>query len=142
MAEAPVPHQSVNPTHAIRLTFEYDGDNVRLVSQQRVEMTLPASDPVRGHEGQKGFWYELRDEQNQPLYRRVTHNPMRSDVEVFSDDPAKTVSRQAVPMRKGVFVAVVPDHAQGQDVVLSASPPVQALVAGHAREIARVRLAK
>ena len=152
---APAPQPADKPTHAIRMTFEFDGGDVKLVSQQRVEMTLPASDPVQGHEGQKGFWYELRNAQNRTLFRRVAHPPMRPDVEVFSPDPNKTLSRQPAPNRKGVFVALVPDNAEGQDVVLSASPPVPtpappakgapatlARVSEPAREFARFRVAK
>ncbi|HKN83615.1 MAG TPA: hypothetical protein VJW17_09265, partial [Pyrinomonadaceae bacterium] len=29
-------------TNAVRLTFSYEGDNVKLISQQRTEMTVPA----------------------------------------------------------------------------------------------------
>jgi hypothetical protein len=40
----------------MRLTFSYDGDDVKLISQQRTEMVVPASDPVTGFKKQKGFW--------------------------------------------------------------------------------------
>src|SRR5690242_1598319 len=126
MAEAPAAQPSQTPTHAIRLTFAYDGDQVNLLSQQRVQMRLPPSDPVEGYAGHKGFWCELKDAQNRTLYRRVMHHPMRPDVEVFSDDPEKTISRQPVEGGKGVFTALVPDSAQAHEVVLSASPPTHA----------------
>jgi hypothetical protein len=124
------------------MIFAFDGDQVRLVSQQSVEMVLPPSDPVPAAEGQKGFWYELRDVQDRPLYRQVIHHPMREDVEVFSDDPKQTVARHPVPSRKGVFVVLVPDTEEGHTVTLSSSPRNVRLAHQAAKEIGRFRLNK
>jgi hypothetical protein len=142
-----MPEPSVSPVteklaKAVRMIFSFDGEHVHLVSQQSVEMVLPPSDPVGGIEGQKGFWYELRDAQDRPLYRRVMHNPMQEDVEVFSEDPRQSVARQTVPNRKGVFVVVVPDTAEGQTVTLSSSPRRIQPAHQPAREIARFALQK
>jgi len=108
---------------ALRLTFSFDGDKVKLVSQQTVEMVVPASDPVKGFSKQKGFWAELKNEQNKTLYRRVMHNPTRNDAEVFSGGPDQNISRAPAPKRKGVFVVVVPDTEKGDAVTLSRSSP-------------------
>src|SRR5262245_934678 len=70
------------PAKAMRLTFSYDGDDVKLISQQRTEMVVPASDPVTGFKKQKGFWAELKNDRDKTLYRRVMHNPTRNDAEV------------------------------------------------------------
>jgi len=77
---------------AVRLIFEYDGENVRLVSRQHVDMAPPPSDALDGFAGQKGFWAELRGADGGLLYRQVMHDPIRRDVEVFSDDPLQTIS--------------------------------------------------
>lgn len=135
---------------AVRLTFSYDGDNVQLVSQQPVEMTVPPSDPVEGYEQHKGFWAELKDKKDTTLYRRVMHNPTRNDAEVFSDDPQQGVSRQPAPDRKGVFVVVVPDTDEGHAVTLSSSlapargqaQGIRSLAHQPASEIARFKLKK
>jgi hypothetical protein len=127
---------------AVRLLLSFDGAHVHLISQQTVEMVLPPSDPVQGNKGQKGFWYELRDAQDRPLYRRVMHNPMREDVEVFADDPQQTVARHTVPNRKGVFVVVVPDAEDGHTVTLSSSPQRMQQAHQPATEIARFALQK
>jgi hypothetical protein len=124
------------------MIFSFDGPHVQLVSQQSVEMVLPPSDPVQGAQEYKGFWYELRDAQDRPLYRRVMHNPLREDVEVFSDDPQQSVARQAVPNRKGVFVVLVPDTEEGRTVTLSSSPRRVRAAHEPAREIARFALRK
>lgn len=137
-------------TKAVRLTFSYEGDKVKLISQQVVEMTVPPSDPVKGFEKHKGFWAELKSKQDKTLYRRVMHNPISNDAEVFSDDPEQSISREPAPKRKGVFVVVVPDTIEGQEVTLSGSSPdrrgpmrgIRALAGKPAREIARFKLKK
>ena len=142
---------------AMRLTFSYQGDQVKLVSQQPVEMTVPPSDPLKGYEEHKGFWAEVKNAQDKTLFRRVLHNPTRNDAEVFSDDPEQSISRAPAPKRKGVFVVVVPDTNKGHEVTLSRStgqPNIEAegapkgmaamrsLATGPATEIARFKLKK
>lgn len=110
---------------AVRLTFAYDGSAVKLVSQERVEMTVPPSDPLKGVGKQKGFWAELRNKQDKTLYRQVIHNPTRNDAEVFPDpdeNPEQSISREAAPKRKGVFVVLVPDTNEGDSVTMCRSP--------------------
>jgi hypothetical protein len=131
---------------AVRLVFSYDGDAVSLISQEPVEMVVPPSDPVQGFAGQKGFWAEVKDQQDETLYRRVMHNPMRPDVEVFSDDPQQTVAREPVADKKGVFVVLVPDADEGHEVTLSSSSGAGHGFAANAQqpasEIARFKLNK
>jgi len=132
---------------AVRLTFSYDGETVKLISQQQVEMTVPPSDATKGFAQHKGFWAELKGQHDQTLYRHVMHNPTRNDAEVFSDDPEQSISRQPAPKRKGVFVVVVPDTDQGHEVTLSRSESygptgIHALAAAPAKEIARIKLKK
>ena len=137
-------------TNAVRLTFSYEGDNVKLISQQRTEMTVPASDPLKGEGKYKGFWAELVNARDKALYRQVMHNPTRNDAEVFRDTPGQSISREPAPKRKGVFVVVVPDTAQGEEVRLCRSSPetagpasgLRALASQPATEIARFKLKK
>ncbi|HEX9628880.1 MAG TPA: hypothetical protein VF961_02595 [Pyrinomonadaceae bacterium] len=148
---------SENSPKAMRLTFSYQGDQVKLVSQQPVEMTVPPSDPLKGYEEHKGFWAEVKNAQDKTLFRRVLHNPTRNDAEVFSDDPEQSISRAPAPKRKGVFVVVVPHTEKGHEVTLSRStgqPDIEAggapkgmaamrsLATGPATEIARFKLKK
>jgi len=135
---------------AMRLTFSYAGDDVKLISQQPVEMVVPPSDPVKGFQRHKGFWAELKNEKDKTLYRRVMHNPTRNDAEVFSDDPEQSISRQPAPKRKGVFVLVVPDTDQSDAVTLSRSEPetkgpargIRSLASKPASQILRFKLKK
>ncbi len=141
--------KSPESNNAMRLTFSYDGNNVKLLSQQRIEMTAPSSDVLKGY-GQKGFWAELKNERDKTLYRTVMHNPTKNDAEVFPETPGGEISRQPAPKRKGVFVVVVPDTAKGQEVILCRSAPetkgpmkgIRALASKPAEEILRFKLKK
>ena len=137
-------------TKAVRLTFSYEGDNVKLISQQRTEMIVPPSDPLKGYGKYKGFWAELMNQRDKPLYRQVMHNPTRNDAEIFLDTPGESISREPAPKRKGVFVVVVPDTDKGEEVRLCRSSPetegpasgIRALASEPAAEIARFKLKK
>jgi len=135
---------------AMRLTFSYDGDDVKLVSQERTEMIVPPSDPVKGFGKHKGFWAEVKSGSDKTLYRTVMHNPTKNDAEVFPESPGGVISRQPAPKRKGEFVVVVPDMDKGEEVTLSRSAPetegptmgISALATEPADEILRVKLKK
>ena len=124
---------------AMRLTFSYDGDDVKLVSKQTVDMVVPPSDPVKGFARQKGFWAELKGAEDRTLYRQVMHNPTRNDAEVFSDDPEQSISRAPAPKRKGVFVVVVPETDKGEAVSLVRSAPTKKGAARGIRSLATER---
>lgn len=103
---------------AWRLTFEYEGDVVRLVVQQRVAMVAAPDDAELLARGKAGFWVEVRDAGGKVLYQQVIHNPIRHDYEVFSPDPDEAPRRVEAPELKGVFQAVVPDLPGATEVVL------------------------
>ena len=128
-----------NSPKAMRLTFSYEGDDVKLVSKQSVDMVVPPSDPVTGFAQQKGFWAELKSARNKTLYRQVMHNPTRNDAEVFSPDPDQSISRAPAPKRKGVFVVVVPETDKGEEVALVRSAPDKQGVARGLRSLATER---
>jgi hypothetical protein len=128
------------PQRALRLTFEYEGEEVRLVSRQRVAMLVPPPELASSEEGQAGFWYELQDPDGRATYRRAARNPLRSDVEVFSPDPDESFTHIEMPEPRGVFTLLVPDLEGARTLVLVGGPagPAQALTP--AREIARFDL--
>src|SRR5205085_5091429 len=104
MPQVAQPPQARPYNRALRLTFEYEGSNPKLVSTQRVEMILPPTEPLEGHEDQTGFWFTLSDAQGKPVYRRNIHPPIAYDREVFSDDPNHpSVHRVPVKRPKGTF---------------------------------------
>ena len=135
---------------AMRLTFSYDGDDVKLLSQQRTEMIVPPSDTAKGYGTYKGFWAEVRSGSDKTLYRTVMHNPTKNDAEVFPESPTGVISREPAPKRKGVFVVLVPDTDKGEDVILCRSAPetkgptrgIHAAAGKPAKEILRLKLKK
>ena len=70
----------------LRLTFSYEGSNIQLISQQKIEKVLPPSGPSdNSKQNQTGFWYQLTDSKNNTLYRQVMDFPIKTDTEVFSN---------------------------------------------------------
>jgi hypothetical protein len=141
---------SAEANKAMRLTFSYDGDDVKLLSQQRTEMIVPPSDEVKSYGTYKGFWAELRSGSDKTLYRTVMHNPTKNDAEVFPESPGGNISREPAPKRRGVFVVLVPDTDKGEEVILCRSTPaakgptrgIRALADKPAKEILRLKLKK
>ncbi|MBH1938792.1 hypothetical protein I5Q34_31805 [Streptomyces sp. AV19] len=125
---------------AVRLIFEYEGTDIRLVSRQRVEMVPPPGDPLHPEQDLHGFWVEVRDAGLHPLYRRVMHPPVRHDAEVFSDDPERSLARVPVDEPKGAFAVLVPDLADADHIALVSSPPAPGATAAPATEVARFAL--
>jgi hypothetical protein len=129
---------------AVRLTFTYEGDEVRLASRQPVEMIAPPGDELSGRE--QGFWIEVRDGKDDTLHRLVMEDPLSRDVEVFSPDPERSVYRAPVEEPSGIFVVVVPDLEEADHVALMSSGApgaaggVSPEAAGPAAEFARFPL--
>jgi hypothetical protein len=115
---------------AIRLTFEYDHDQVVLKTVQRVEMIVPVSDLVRKPETRLGSWVDLVDSEGRILFRRVVNLPAMQSLEVFSPDPDRTPSRIDQPAPKGVFVVLLPDSPEGKRVAFHHAPLVGRAEAG------------
>jgi len=132
------PAEARSYNRALRLTFNYEGSNVKLVSAQSVDMILPPSHPLETKEEQSGFWFTLSNSRGKAVYRRILHNPISYDREVFSNDPADpSVQRVPVAKPKGTFVILVPDMADARTVQLFSHPQEPT---GHglaARELAR-----
>lgn len=149
-AKAKASKSSPESNKAMRLTFSYDGDDVKLLSQQPTEMIVPSTDALKGYGTHKGFWAELRSARDKTLYRTVMHNPTKNDAEVFPGTPNEGISRVPAPDRKGVFVVVVPDTDEGEEVILCRSTPatkgptkgIRALASEPAEEILRLKLKK
>ena len=146
MAENETPASSPpGRPRAVRLTIAYDGDQMEMVSQQSVAMKVPPSDPIEDVAERAGFMVDLKDAQDQTLYRRVMHDPMPRDVEVFSPDPQQTVQRAPVSEPRGVFSVVLPEieAAQAVSLIGPAPPSEQVFEAARTepvREIARFAL--
>jgi hypothetical protein len=118
------PNASNRSKRAIRLMFEYEGDQVRLVERWSMEKVIPPSDPTdaRAKRNQSGFWVEVQGARNRTLYRLVRANPIETSVEVRTGDPDQPLARETVDQPRGTFFVLVPDLPGAEDVVLYSSP--------------------
>jgi hypothetical protein len=119
-------------TPAVRLIFEYDGDDVRLVSQQPVDVALTGFDlagpVVPGH-----HYVETRSETDEALDRVPARGAFAASAEVFPEQPGEPITRVDVEKPQGAFTVVVPAgpnavraalvrvHAAGGDERLAAA---------------------
>lgn len=104
------------PVRSVRLIFEYDGDKVRLVSQQPVDMVvtgfdLPQTEALAYH-------VEARDANDKTLARVPARNAFERSAEVFPERPGEPIVRHDVPVPKGAFTVVVPAPAAANHVTL------------------------
>src|SRR4051812_36199358 len=128
------------PRGAVRLTFSYEKDDVRLVDRQRVEMMAPPGEPDRIPRRASGFWVELRDGRNRVLYQRVIAQPVRFEAEVFGEQPGDPLGWRPVSDPRGSFAIVVPELPDGDTVKLFSSPLTPESAAEPASELLSVPL--
>lgn len=115
---------SEEPTRgtAIRLIFEYEGDQIRLISQQRVDVAIP------GHklpqEAQEGKFVEVRNAARDPISRVRIADSLGASAEVFPEQPGEPITRVDVERPKGAFTVVVPAPEEAREVaVVQLTPP-------------------
>jgi hypothetical protein len=113
------------PGRAIRLVFEYQGDQVRLMSQQRIEKVLPQTDQSADAAQFRGTWSEVRDADGVTLDRRVLVDPIPRDAEVFPEQLGDEISREPLEHPSGVFTLLVPDMEGADHVAVLSNAPDQ-----------------
>lgn len=112
MADQSSTAEAGRPAPVHRLTFDYHGNQVDLVSDQVVNMIIPPTQPLDESATGTGFSVIVRDTADQTLYKSSRPSPIRYDAEVFSDDPSRSLQRVAVEEPRGTFVLLVP-HVEG-----------------------------
>lgn len=140
--ELPITQSPQGRLPSLRLTFEYEGREVRLIAQERVMKMSPPSEIFQEYEGRAGFWYDVTDAQGHLLYRRAIQTPIRFDVEVFSNDPKVGIVRRKLADPRGRFSLVVPDMPEATTLIFFSSPPEPEFAHEPAQEFARFELGK
>jgi len=125
-----------DPQPARRLVCVAEGDDVRVLVDRRVEMTLPPTDPLGELAGVTGAWIELRDAGGRPRYRRIVADPLEAETEV-PDEPGKhPFTRVPARRHRRAFAILVPDVEDADHVaVLRARVPSGAAAAGPRIEV-------
>ena len=105
---------SSTPVRATRLIFEYDGDQVRLVTEQPVEIASATIQTAGGDE--PGTFVDVRDAANKTLARVPARHAFSTSAEVFPERHDEPITRTDLPSAKGAFTVIVPtpdetDHA-------------------------------
>jgi hypothetical protein len=91
---------------AVRLIFEYEGDHVRLVAQQRVDIAVTGFDvsPLSA----PGHYVETRNADDRTLSRVPLRAGFDPSVEVFPEEPGGEIARVDVAEPRGALTVVVP----------------------------------
>jgi hypothetical protein len=131
----------------LRLKFAYEDGSVRLLSRQKVDMVVPASEPTEAEGARAGFWFELRDAGGRTLYRRTMQDPTDPTVEVRSGDPERPFMRVPAGALRREFVVLVPEIGERPNLVFFGRPvppggvaPVPGPSQAASKEIARFDL--
>jgi hypothetical protein len=99
---------------AIRLTFDIVEGKPRFKSARRVSMRVPPEQKIPNLGTGGGVWIELRDEESNPLYRRVIDaETFITATEIPTGASDKSFVRQASQQHLALFNAVIPDIPQG-----------------------------
>lgn len=111
------------PRRAIRLIFEYEGDELRLVTQQAVEMVVTETAP--GGPDVPGYYLDARDAEERTLARVAAHGAFSQSAEVFPERHEDPIARIDVRRQRGAFTVTLPaveraDHVTVVRVVESA----------------------
>jgi hypothetical protein len=85
-------------------------------------MIAPPSVTAAPRSGQSGYWVELRDAAGDLLYHRALSNPIRADVEVYSDDPRQTLTRIPMAAPEGQFEVLLPDLPDAHTFLFFGTP--------------------
>jgi hypothetical protein len=116
------PAQGRAPPRALRVTFAYRDNTIRVVDSQPVEMIAPPAVTPAPNAGQAGYWVAITDASSRVLWHRPLSNPIAADVEGFSDDQGPPVARVPVPRIEGQFSIVVPDVPNAAHLSLNGPP--------------------
>jgi len=116
------------PPQAVRLIFAYDGDGVRLVHQQPVDVMIPGMDLPR--EELAGHFVEVRDVQGRRLSQVPIRSALSTTLEVFPENPEDPITTVQVAEPAGAFTVVVPVSPQADHVTVVTRQAPQPATAG------------
>jgi hypothetical protein len=96
------------PRRAIRLIFEYEGDTLRLVAQQPVEMVVAESADDLSGARTPGYYLDARDTAERTLARVPARGAFGRSAEVFPERHEDPIQRIDVDQPRGAFTVTLP----------------------------------
>jgi hypothetical protein len=107
---------------AVRLIFERNGDALRLVLQQPVDVTVARFDVQA--DVRPGHYVEIRDAAGMTLSRVPVRSAFSGSREVFPEDHSDPITRVDTSGQSEVFTVVVPAPAASVSIaVVRIAPP-------------------
>jgi hypothetical protein len=124
---------------ALRLVFEREGDEVRLVEAIPVDMVVPPGDDFEVDDTERaGFAVRVYGGDGELVYRRSMADPLALEAEIYTGDPEQPFERHPVSLDFVQFEIVVPNVETDVEVELLASPPRRGPDRAAARPVTRV----
>src|ERR1051326_5323840 len=90
----------------VRLIFEYEGDQMRLTDQQRVDVAIPEPGLDVSAAPRPGYYVEARSAAGEAL-SRVPVGVEFTSIEVFPEVPGGMFMRINVPVPQGAFTVAL-----------------------------------
>ncbi|MFD8637495.1 hypothetical protein, partial [Streptomyces sp. NPDC059656] len=117
---------------AIRLTFEYQGHHIELVSSEPVDLVIPGGPDGRAGPsiglapagaGEEpgvsiGYRVDVLNARGERIHSRPLDDPIKQEAEVASTDPDRPFTHKAINQPKGRFFVLVPALAEAKEVAL------------------------
>ena len=110
-------------TLSMRLIFEYEGDQIRLVSQQPVDVAITGFDIAKTQH--PGWYIDTRDATGKALARVPARDAFSGGAEVFPEQHGEPITRTAVSKPRGAFTVVVPVPEGADHVAVIHVAPAQ-----------------
>ena len=137
-------NSTVDPASAApgawRLLFAVDAaGNIHVRSRQRVEMTVPPTEPLAEAAPTAGFWAELRDVRERTRYRLLIPDPVEAGIEV-PPEPGGEGFTHVPDSGPRVFSVLVPDLDGADHVTLVRSGRTRRAGSTRREEVARLPL--
>ena len=90
------------------------------VSKQFVDMTVP--NPRPADPASAGLHYALESREGEELFTQTVRNPIRQDIEVFSQDAVRSIHREPLAGATGYFELLLPALKAAHSVAISINP--------------------
>ena len=85
-------------------------------------MIPPAGNPVTQLKDASGFWYEVLDNQENVLFRKAMHQPIKFYMETYGTSIEGPIRQEKIAHPKGVFEVLIPDLKTAVRIVFFSSP--------------------